>query len=310
MAEDRGLVAETATETAVVQHRGKSPTLIIDCNYVCHVVRYALNGTQMHYNGRDTAIIYGFMCRLRDFLIRFSPKRVAFCWDSPNSARRALDPAYKAARHRTAQTDEELQEAASAYEQFTHIRTKLLPKLGFVNNFMADGYEGDDLIAGLVKGRMNPDHCFVVSGDNDLYQLLEWCSLYLLRKHELYTWRDFEAEYGVPPRLWTAVKALAGCPGDGVAGLPGIGVRTAVKYLKGELGFGEKRRRIEGEGGQASWRNAYPLVALPFAGTPVYKIRRDKTVTRERFASICRYYGFHSFMSPMVLRQWSVMFTA
>jgi 5'-3' exonuclease len=61
------------------------------------------------------------------------------------------------------------------------------------------------------------------------------------------------------------VKALAGCPGDNVIGVHGVGEKTAVKFLGGHLKEDTKAWRAI-LGATELWRRNLDLVRLPFPG--------------------------------------------
>ena len=81
------------------------------------------------------------------------------------------------------------QELLDAFTQFEQLRKEILPRIGLVNNFHANGYEADDLIAKIVMD--NPGRGIICSSDEDLFQLLPYARMYNLGKKTLYYRRDF-----------------------------------------------------------------------------------------------------------------------
>lgn len=282
--------------------------LIVDCNYLCYVNRSILS-VGLSYKGGPTEIIYGFLKSILSLSNQFKTKQFIFCWDSRESIRKKIYAPYKANRTKDL-TEEEKESNQRAYIQFDKIK-KLLPEMGFNNVFEEEGYESDDLIASLVlpSKTITPVECpvfhpIVVSSDKDLYQLLDWCSLYNITKKETYTKDLFIREYGIRPSRWKKIKSIAGCGSDNVKGLEGVGEKTVIKYLKGELKEETKTwQRIH----TYDSRLTEKLVSLPFEGCVNLreKIRKDNC-TPDKFTRAFQKYGCQSLLDH--LDKWEAMF--
>lgn len=279
--------------------------VIIDCNYLCYVNRSILS-VGLSYKGSPTEIIYGFLRSLFSLSNQFKTNQFIFCWDSRESLRKKIYPDYKSNRHKDL-TEEEKESNRQAYIQFDKIK-KLLPEMGFNNVFEQVGYESDDIIASLVKpstnGNIIIDHPVVVSSDKDLYQLLDWCSIYNITKKETYTKDLFVREYGIQPFRWKKIKSIAGCGSDNVKGLEGVGERTVIRYLKGELKEETKTwQRISTYDSDLTKK----LVSLPFEGCIDFKekIRKDDC-TPDKFRKVFEEYNCKSLLES--LDKWEAMF--
>ncbi|MFH1547636.1 MAG: hypothetical protein ABIC57_04060, partial [bacterium] len=79
---------------------------------------------------------------------------------------------------------------------------------------------------------------------NDLFQLLDYCTLYNISTKTLTTKEEFERNYSISSRKWHLVKTIAGCSSDNVSGAKGVGEKTAIKYLNNELKAGVKFNTI------------------------------------------------------------------
>jgi len=243
------------------------------------------------YLGNNTEIIFGFIKSLLSLANKFYPCDFIFCWDSKSSKRKEINPDYKRHRH-DSKTEEQKLLDAIAYNQFNEIRTFVLPELGFKNIFIQEGYEGDDLIARIVldhEGLYNS--IVVVSSDNDLYQLLDYCSLYDIFKKSIINKNMFLKEYSIEPTEWIRVKQIAGCNGDEVKGVNGVGIKKAIKYIKGELNQGKVFDSIEDS--KKLIRMNRRLVKLPLSGTMKCELKKDD-ITEEKFKRICIKYNFKS----------------
>ena len=210
-------------------------TVVIDANYLCYVNRFALS-QGLSYRGHHTEIIFGFLRHINELARHFETKKFIFCWDARKSLRREIYPEYKTNR-RVNQTEEENELDQIAYVQFNEIKDNVLPKIGFTNIFYREGYEADDIIASIVKN--NPDRYIVVASDTDLFQLLDYCSLYNIVKKSTTTKIIFEREHEISPDKWHLVKAIAGCGTDNVFGVQGVGEKTAIKFISGLLKTGK-----------------------------------------------------------------------
>ena len=172
--------------------------------------------------------------------------------------------------------------------------------LGFNNIFIVDGYESDDIIANTVSDK-DPQKTIVITSDNDLFQLLDHCSLYSVTKRQSTNKEIFCREYNITPSEWIMVKAIAGCGSDNVPGMKGIGEKTAIAHLKGES-KGKKKYDIE-QSSNIIDRNI-PLVKLPFQGCPNPKLRSNQ-LSLEKFQTVCKKYGMESLLTPKQISDWS-----
>ena len=272
--------------------------LVFDSNYVSWVISSAF-WRGLSYDGNRTEIIFGFMKQLVSLFENFEPDQVAFCWDSRQSKRRDIYPEYKNNRRKD-MLEEDKDALNLIYAQFEEMKSYTLPALGFSNVFEVNGYESDDLIANVVWGK-NPDETIVISSDTDLYQLLDYCSIYAITKGQTTNKEIFRRHYGIEPIQWVKVKAIAGCSTDNVKGIMGIGEKKAIDYLIGKLNKGKMFLKIE-DSQEIIGRNIQ-LVALPFAGTPTPKLRKN-TLTMDKFRSICREYGMDSLLEKKSLAKW------
>lgn len=124
-----------------------------------------------------------------------------------------------------------------------------------LNPVWRDGYEADDLVAAVAVSNLCA-HSVIYSTDSDLYQVTNGSGVTQLSPA---TGRFLMSE--VPPSLVPAVKALAGDTSDSIAGLPGVGPKTAMDILTGKKTIDLEKTRI------AQVCNDILLTALPFPGS-------------------------------------------
>ncbi len=272
-------------------------TLLIDSNYICY--RAMLTMRELSYDTHSTGVIFGFLRQLQTLANKFNYPRFIFVWDSAKSFRKMVYPGYKQKSDRD--IDPELENIIKQGKpQFGELRSYVLPCLGFNNNLIQTGLEADDIIAWLVRNcweSLTP--LYIVTGDNDLYQLLtSEVIIYDPRGKSFYSEDDFIREKGITPDKWPWVKAVGGCNSDKVRGVPGVAEISALKYLKGQL-TGKKRQAIE----EFNPSFNLELVRLPHHRTSPIKLVEDELRLIE-FEGICLYYGLNSFLRKDNDNQW------
>jgi DNA polymerase I len=274
--------------------------LIIDSSYLCYRSQFALRG--LNYKEQETGVIFGFLNYVLSLSEKFQTNRLVFAWDSQRSLRKRIYPAYKGNR---ATPDREMQDLRDiARPQKELLRAKILPEIGLINNFSQPGYEADDIIAKIVF--CNNEDFMVVANDSDLFQLLDYCRIYDPALKQVMDRKWFQAKTGLKMSSdWAAVKAIAGCSTDNVAGITGVGEKTAIMYLKGDLKVGKtKYDSIISKAGQEVIKRNMPLVKLPFAGTkPIYNLQWN-ALNIDAFMEVCRKYNLMSFINTGKFEKW------
>jgi len=145
----------------------------------------------------------------------------------------------------------------------------------------------------------------IASSDDDLLQLLSpYTSIYNLGRKERYTEQKFIQDYGIQPQEWVEVKKIAGCSGDNVPGVPGVGEKTAIRYLRGELNPDTKAYQKIEQGRKIIERNE-DLVSLPFPGTKG-RLILPNVFDVGSLKSVCRQFGFTKMTNN--LDDWKVVF--
>ena len=264
--------------------------IIVDSNQLCHFYSYNYG---FSHKGRQVGIVFGFMRSLLSLSKMFSTNRFIFCWDSRKSLRKIEFPGYK---KRKEKSDEEKIRFLEVFKQMGELREQVLPRFGFKNNFLSCGYEADDLIAQICQDRLD-EEIVVISNDNDLFQILSnnHC-MYDIKKKARYTHKDFTKEYGILPMQWVDVKGLAGCIGDKVPGVPGVGVKTAIRYIEGTLPEKSRAfREIVRANNDGTVVNTRLLVELPYSGLEPFYLEDVEVFETDDFLDICDKFGFRSF---------------
>ena len=205
-------------------------------------------------SGAPTNAIYGFASMLVNILKSEKPTHVAVAFDvSRKSFRTEKFPEYKANRSKS--PDEFKSQIPSIYE--------LVNAFG-IPTFELEGYEADDLIATITKSAHESDLPVVIcTGDRDSFQLIDDLVTVLYPKKGVtelarMTPSEVQEKYGVTPKQYADFAALRGDPSDNLPGIPGVGEKTAAKWIS-EFGSIKtliaKADSISGKVGQALKEN-------------------------------------------------------
>ncbi len=173
--------------------------------------------------GEPTGAVYGVINMLRRLLAEYDPRHIAVVFDAPGKTfRDALYPEYKA--HRPPMPDALGAQIAPLHEIIEALGVPLL---------MIEGVEADDVIGTLATAARAAGMDTVVStGDKDLAQLVsEHVTLFDTMTDTRYDRQAVIAKFGVPPERMVDYLALIGDTSDNIPGVPGVGPKTAAKWL-------------------------------------------------------------------------------
>lgn len=271
-------------------------TLIIDSNALAYTAFYTVG--ELSLDEVKTGVVFGFLRNVLSLARRFDTNDIIFCWDSQKSRRRIIYPEYKKKRHKD-KDPLEIKKLKEAFKQFNVLRSDILPRLGFNNVFRFTGYESDDIIAIICKEYPELTHV-IATTDSDLYQLMEnrgesSTLIFNLKTKKNYYPEMFEKDYKITCDKWAEVKAIAGCSTDEVKGIEGVGEKTAIKYLNGELNKGKILSRIL-DGEDIIERNR-KLVKLPFNdGKGINVNLYENEFIKEKFIEVFDEWQFKSFL--------------
>lgn len=265
----------------------ENPIVILDCNNLCYQAFFTMGN--LSNEELPVGVIYGFLRRLATIAKKFNTKEFYFVFDSQRSYRKKIYPEYKAKRKTNP-----VENIEHLYNQISQLRMEVLPDLGFKNIFLAPSYESDDVIAYIVRND-NKRNYIIVSTDTDLWQLLNYhVSVYNFKEVLTRKW-FMEYSGGLDPWFWGEVLAIKGCTSDNVKGVDGVGEKTALKYLRGELQTGKALLDINNNKELIQFNRQ--LVHLPFKGKKGIELefRKDKT-TRRKFDFIFDKFRFVSLL--------------
>ncbi|MCV7122405.1 DNA polymerase I [Mycobacterium lacus] len=202
--------------------------MLLDGNSLAFRAFYALPAENFKTRGGlTTNAVYGFTAMLINLLRDEAPTHVAAAFDvSRQTFRSERYPEYKANRSST--PDE-------FYGQID-ITKEVLGALG-ITVLAEPGYEADDLIATLATQAENEGYrVLVVTGDRDSLQLVSDNVTVLYPRRGVSELTRFTPEavvekYGLTPKQYPDFAALRGDPSDNLPGIPGVGEKTASKWI-------------------------------------------------------------------------------
>ncbi|HLS04633.1 MAG TPA: DNA polymerase I [Actinomycetales bacterium] len=177
--------------------------------------------------GQPTNAVYGFTSMLINLMRDEQPTHMAVAFDvSRKSFRTEEYPDYKATRDKT--PDEFKSQVPLIREVLASLEIMTLEK---------EGFEADDLIATLAQEGVDAGYeVLVISGDRDTFQLVTSDVTVLYPRKGVsdlvrMTPTAVEDRYGVSPERYPDMAALVGEKSDNLPGVPGVGDKTAAKWL-------------------------------------------------------------------------------
>ena len=202
--------------------------LLIDGHSMAYRAFFALPSENFTTaQGQHTNAIYGFATMLLSLLTSEKPTHVAVAFDvSRKTFRSEIFPEYKANR---AKTPDEFRSQMS----YLH---DLVSAFG-ITTFEVDGFEADDIIATIAKQAEREDaDVFICTGDRDSFQLVNENTTVLYPKRGVsdlarMTPQAIQEKYGMSPEQYPDFAALRGDPSDNLPSVPGVGEKTAAKWI-------------------------------------------------------------------------------
>jgi len=202
--------------------------LLIDGHSMAYRAFFALPAENFTTaSGQHTNAIYGFATMLLSLLTTEKPTHVAVAFDvSRTTFRSEIFPEYKANR---AKTPDEFRSQMSYLHQ-------LVESFG-ISSFEIQGYEADDIIATIAKAAEKEGaQVLICTGDRDSFQLISDKTTVLYPKRGVSDLVRMNAQallekYGMTPEQYPDFAALRGDPSDNLPSVPGVGEKTAAKWI-------------------------------------------------------------------------------
>jgi DNA polymerase-1 len=244
-------VAETASKKTDKTSGGSRPRLMLmDGHSLAYRAFFALPAENFTTAaGQPTNAIYGFASMLANTLRDEAPTHFAVAFDVSRKTWRSQEFAeYKANRSKT--PDE--------FKGQVELIGELLDSM-HAPRFAVEGYEADDVIATLAtQAEAEGFDVLIVTGDRDSFQLVTERTTVLYPTKGVSELTRFTPEkvvekYGLTPAQYPDFAALRGDPSDNLPGIPGVGEKTAAKWINQFGSFAELVERaddVKGKAGQ------------------------------------------------------------
>ena len=204
--------------------------LICDSNALFHRSRSALTramGEMQTTYGVPTTGTYGYLNAMFSIIEKYSFDAVIPVYDAGGENWRKVESTeYKADREKS---------SVAHYADMNLLIEEVLPGLGFTP-VGVKGYEADDVIATISRRALAYREIFILTCDKDLLQLVNNKVKVILfsssKKIQVVDIDGVKGIFGVYPSDVKYFKALAGDSSDNIAGIKGIGPKTAVKIIE------------------------------------------------------------------------------
>ena len=197
--------------------------------------------------GQPTNAVYGFTAMLINVLRDEQPTHVAVAFDrSEPTFRHEQYVEYKANRR---ETPEDFRSQLS-------LIFEVLDALG-IKRLSVAGYEADDVIATLAtQAEAEGMDVLIVSGDRDVLQLVDDHVTVLMTRRGItdmsrFTPAAVEEKYALTPAQYPDFAAVRGDPSDNLPGIPGVGEKTATKWIREFGSLEELVNRVDEVKGKA-----------------------------------------------------------
>jgi DNA polymerase I len=200
---------------------------LVDGNNLAYRAFFALPEELATSEGFATGALLGFTNMLFKLLSDYRPKGVAVAWDTRPVHRAEISAEYKEGRRPMPDL---------LREQFPYFRP-IVEAFGY-RNLEFEGWEADDVIATLAtRADAAGVRTCVVSTDRDAFQLVTENVCLMMTPRgvadvNVYTPERVEARLGITPDQVPDFIGLKGDTSDNIAGVPGIGDKTASQLIQ------------------------------------------------------------------------------
>jgi DNA polymerase-1 len=205
----------------------KPRILLIDGHSLAYRAFYALPAENFRSStGQHTNAVYGFAAMLINLIRDEKPTHIAAAFDvSRKTFRTEKFPEYKANRKST--PDEFRSQISYIYELLNAFQ---------IPAYEIEGFEADDLIATIVDKVGKESDTLICTGDRDSFQLVTDSVTVLYPKKGVtdlarMTPNAVVEKYGLTPEQYPDFAALRGDPSDNLPSIPGVGEKTAAKWI-------------------------------------------------------------------------------
>jgi DNA polymerase-1 len=231
--------------------------------------------------GQPTNAVYGFTSMLLNVLRDEKPSHVVVAFDiSRTTFRTEMYPEYKATR-------------SASPPEFKGQVELIKEVLAALNITVVDcpNFEADDIIATLTTRALASDHdVLIMTGDRDSFQLVDEHTTVLYPRKGTsdlarMTPAAVEEKYGLTPIQYADYAALRGDPSDNLPGIPGVGEKTAAKWIREYGSLAALIDNADGVGGKVG-ESLRANLAHVILNRDLTELRHDAPIDTD--PSLCR----------------------
>ncbi|MEW2494408.1 DNA polymerase I [Streptomyces nodosus] len=241
-------MADSASKKTEKTSAGRPRLMLMDGHSLAYRAFFALPAENFTTaTGQPTNAIYGFASMLANTLRDEAPTHFAVAFDVSRKTWRSEEfTEYKANRSKTPDEFKGQVELIGELLDAMHAR-----------RFAVEGFEADDIIATLAtQAEAEGFEVLIVTGDRDSFQLVTERTTVLYPTKGVSELTRFTPEkvvekYGLTPAQYPDFAALRGDPSDNLPGIPGVGEKTAAKWINQFGSFAELVERVEEVKGKA-----------------------------------------------------------
>jgi DNA polymerase I len=206
------------------------PTLLlIDGHSQAYRAYFGVKTPLMTRSGEMTTAVFGFTRKLLSLLRDYKPDYVVVAFDKGDTWRHADFPSYKATRD---QMPDDMQSQMARIQEV--LEAFNIPVV------TVPGFEADDVLGTLAcKAAAEDVNVLILTGDRDMFQLVSDRIKILYTRGgpnpstDLYGPDELCERYAsLTPEQFIDMKALVGDSSDNIPGVPGVGEKTAIKFLQ------------------------------------------------------------------------------
>jgi DNA polymerase I len=203
--------------------------LLLDGHSLAYRAFYALREVEMSTTtGQPTNAVFGFTSMLINLMRDEEPTHIGVAFDiSRATFRREEYPEYKAGRGETPED----------FRGQVELIRRVLDALA-IRYVAVENYEADDVIATLTKQAESEGmDVLICTGDRDALQLVDDQVTVLYPRRGVsemtrFTPASVEEKYGLTPAQYPDFAAIRGDPSDNLPNIPGVGEKTAAKWVR------------------------------------------------------------------------------
>ena len=203
--------------------------ILIDGNYWLFSAYFAtatMGNLMVNKDGIPTNAVYGF-ANMLESVMKDEPTNILVAFDAKGKTFRSeMLEEYKGHRKKT---PDELICQFDTVKEYLDARN--------VKHFELSGFEGDDILGTVATMAANEDYqVTIMTSDKDMMQLIN-DKITILKKNsktksfDRITVETFKEQFGILPPQMKDLLGLMGDSSDNIPGIPGVGEKTALKYI-------------------------------------------------------------------------------